>query len=79
MVAEIECGAALRVRLFADGLVVMTYVGGGPPETEADWRRCCNPYCKAPVMGASQIRNAPCAIRACREPRPCPAASIAYW
>jgi Ser/Thr protein kinase RdoA (MazF antagonist) len=26
-------------RHFADGLVVMTYVAGGPPETEADWRR----------------------------------------
>ncbi|WP_426511731.1 phosphotransferase enzyme family protein [Dactylosporangium sp. McL0621] len=26
-------------RLFAGGLVVMTYVEGGPPETEADWRR----------------------------------------
>src|SRR5215212_9026187 len=26
-------------RLFADGLVVMTYVEGTPPETEADWRR----------------------------------------
>ena len=26
-------------RLFADGLVVMTYVDGGPPETEAEWRR----------------------------------------
>src|SRR5579871_1711664 len=26
-------------RLFADGLVVMTYVEGAPPETEADWRR----------------------------------------
>lgn len=26
-------------RLFADGLVVMTYVEGGPPETRADWRR----------------------------------------
>jgi Ser/Thr protein kinase RdoA (MazF antagonist) len=26
-------------RLFADGLVVMTYVDGRPPETEADWRR----------------------------------------
>ena len=26
-------------RLFANGLVVMTYVQGGPPETEADWRR----------------------------------------
>ena len=25
--------------MFADGLVVMTYVEGGPPETEADWRR----------------------------------------
>jgi Ser/Thr protein kinase RdoA (MazF antagonist) len=26
-------------RYFADGLVVMTYVEGGRPETEADWRR----------------------------------------
>jgi len=26
-------------RLVADGLVVMTYVDGGPPETQADWRR----------------------------------------
>ena len=26
-------------RLFADGLVVMTYVEGKPPETKADWRR----------------------------------------
>src|SRR5437660_12801932 len=26
-------------RLFAKGLVVMTYMEGGPPETEADWRR----------------------------------------
>jgi len=26
-------------RLFADGVVVMTYVEGEPPETEADWRR----------------------------------------
>ena len=26
-------------RLFSDGLVVMTYVEGGPPETDADWRR----------------------------------------
>jgi len=26
-------------RLFADSLVVMTYVEGEPPETEADWRR----------------------------------------
>ncbi|MFC4110428.1 phosphotransferase enzyme family protein [Micromonospora zhanjiangensis] len=26
-------------RLFADGLVVMTYLAGGPPETRADWRR----------------------------------------
>ena len=31
--------AATNGRLFADGLVVMTYVEGGPPETEADWRR----------------------------------------
>jgi Ser/Thr protein kinase RdoA (MazF antagonist) len=26
-------------RLFVDGLVVMTYLEGGPPETESDWRR----------------------------------------
>ena len=26
-------------RLFADGLVVMTYLDGGPPETTDDWRR----------------------------------------
>jgi len=26
-------------QLFVDGLVVMTYVEGGPPSTEADWRR----------------------------------------
>ena len=26
-------------RQFADGLVVMSYVEGGPPETEADWGR----------------------------------------
>jgi Ser/Thr protein kinase RdoA (MazF antagonist) len=26
-------------RHFVDGLVVMTYVEGGPPETETDWRR----------------------------------------
>jgi Ser/Thr protein kinase RdoA (MazF antagonist) len=26
-------------RLFADGLVVMTYVEGAPPETPAEWRR----------------------------------------
>lgn len=26
-------------RLFVDGLVVMTYMEGEPPETEADWRR----------------------------------------
>lgn len=26
-------------RLFADGLVVMKYMPGGPPETEADWCR----------------------------------------
>lgn len=29
-------------RLFVDGLVVMTYVEGGPPQTEADWRRVAN-------------------------------------
>jgi Ser/Thr protein kinase RdoA (MazF antagonist) len=26
-------------RLFAKGVVVMTYVEGGPPQTQADWRR----------------------------------------
>jgi Ser/Thr protein kinase RdoA (MazF antagonist) len=29
-------------RRFADGLVVMTHVEGGPPETEADWRRAAD-------------------------------------
>src|SRR3981189_918959 len=29
-------------RLFANGLVVMTYVEGGPPETEAGGRRVAN-------------------------------------
>jgi Ser/Thr protein kinase RdoA (MazF antagonist) len=31
--------ATMSGRLFADGLVVMSYVEGEPPETEADWRR----------------------------------------
>ena len=31
-------------RHFADGLVVMTYVEGGPPETEADWRRVADTF-----------------------------------
>jgi Ser/Thr protein kinase RdoA (MazF antagonist) len=31
-------------RDFADGLVVMTYVEGGPPETEADWRRVADTF-----------------------------------
>jgi Ser/Thr protein kinase RdoA (MazF antagonist) len=26
-------------RLLADGLIIMTYMEGGPPETKADWRR----------------------------------------
>lgn len=26
-------------RLFVDGLVLMTFIDGGPPESEADWRR----------------------------------------
>lgn len=26
-------------RLFVDGLVVMKYIEGGPPETNSDWRR----------------------------------------
>jgi Ser/Thr protein kinase RdoA (MazF antagonist) len=41
-----RCGLTVPVpipardgRLFADGLVVMTYLDGGPPETPADWRR----------------------------------------
>ena len=29
-------------RLFADGLVVMTWVEGRPPETESDWRRAAD-------------------------------------
>lgn len=31
-------------RLFADGLVVMRCVEGGPPETEADWRRVADMF-----------------------------------
>ena len=31
--------ATTEGRLFADGLVVMSYVEGGPPETEGDWLR----------------------------------------
>jgi hypothetical protein len=31
-------------RLFVDGLVVMTYLDGGPPETQADWRRVAGVY-----------------------------------
>jgi Ser/Thr protein kinase RdoA (MazF antagonist) len=31
--------STLDGRLFADGLVVMPYMEGGRPETEADWRR----------------------------------------
>src|SRR6478609_1620762 len=31
-------------RDFADGLVVMTYVEGAPPGTEADWRRVADTF-----------------------------------
>ena len=31
-------------RYFVDGLVVMTYVEGRPPETEADWRRVAETF-----------------------------------
>jgi len=31
-------------RYFLDGLVVMSYVAGGPPETEADWRRVADTF-----------------------------------
>src|SRR3954449_12317158 len=31
-------------RYFVDGLVVMTYVDGRPPETEADWRRAADTF-----------------------------------
>ena len=33
-------------RFFADGLVVMTYVEGEPPATEADWRRVADTLCQ---------------------------------
>lgn len=29
---------------FVDGLLVMTYLGGEPPETEADWRRVADTF-----------------------------------
>ena len=35
--------ATMDGRYFVDGLVVMTYVEGGPPETVADWRRVDSP------------------------------------
>src|SRR6188474_2904154 len=50
-------------RLFADGLVVMTYPEGGPPETQPDWRRvaaglrvCAR--CRR-IAGAQQSGDAP--------------------
>ena len=39
-------------RLFADGLVVMTYMEGGPPETEADWRRVADTLRRAASVDA---------------------------
>src|SRR5690349_2940162 len=33
-------------RLFANGVVVMTYLEGGPPQTEADWRRVADTLCQ---------------------------------
>jgi hypothetical protein len=37
-------------RLFADGLVVMTYVVGGPPGTEIDWHRVADTLRPAPSV-----------------------------
>jgi Ser/Thr protein kinase RdoA (MazF antagonist) len=42
-------------RHFADGLVVMTYVEGGSPETEADWRRVAD----TPPVASVHARLAP--------------------
>ena len=39
-------------RLFADGLMVMTYMEGGPPETEADWRRVADTLRRAASVDA---------------------------
>ena len=49
-------------RLFADGLVVMTYVEGGPPETEADWRRVADTLeevIRAAQRGIDRVRRTP--------------------
>jgi Ser/Thr protein kinase RdoA (MazF antagonist) len=64
-------------RHFADGLVVMTYVEGGSPETEADWRRVADtlrqlhrfPARLAPAPGLA-IVDRPCARRDRDEGRP---------
>src|SRR4029077_1899131 len=37
-------------RDFVDGLVVMTYVEGRPPETEADWRRVAETFRQLPQL-----------------------------
>jgi Ser/Thr protein kinase RdoA (MazF antagonist) len=34
----------MNSRLFVDGLMVMTFVEGGPPETDADWRRVADTF-----------------------------------
>jgi Ser/Thr protein kinase RdoA (MazF antagonist) len=36
--------ATIDGRYFAGGLVVMSHVEGGPPETEADWRRVADTF-----------------------------------
>ncbi len=58
-------------RLFADGLVVMTYVEGRPPATEADWRRVAAtlrrlhrltqgwPQCERSLAAAADRERAP--------------------
>lgn len=37
-------------RLFADGLVVMRYVEGAPPQSEADWHRVAETLCQFYVL-----------------------------
>ena len=49
-------------RLFVDGLVVMQYVEGGPPETAADWRRVADTLRRAASADAGMATAAGLAI-----------------
>ena len=44
-------------RDFADGLLVMSYVEGGPPETEAEWRRVADTFRQVHRLCASVLTS----------------------